>query len=210
MTRSRNSSWRASRPPVCIATFRLPSASRRWTHWAARRLRFLYVAPERFSDEGFIAALAASRPDYVVIDEAHCISHWGHDFRPEYRSLGRLKELFDIPIAAFTATATPRVQQEIVANLKLRRPLVRVHGFYRPNLSFSAVMEASERRRAERILEETDVEGASIVYCSSRKRVDELARELREWDDRLLPITRVWSQMFAKARTAIFEMTPEW
>jgi ATP-dependent DNA helicase RecQ len=148
-------------------------------HWGAKRLRFLYVAPERFSDEGFIAALAASRPDYVVIDEAHCISHWGHDFRPEYGSLGRLKELFDIPIAAFTATATPRVQQEIVANLKLIRPLVRVHGFYRPNLSFTAVMEGSERRRTSRILDETDVEGAAIVYCSSRKRVDELTEELR-------------------------------
>ena len=59
-----------------------------------------------------------------MIDEAHCISQWGHDFRPEYQSLGRLKELFDIPIAAFTATATPRVQREIVANLKLRQPLV--------------------------------------------------------------------------------------
>ncbi len=148
-------------------------------HWEAKRLRFLYVAPERFSDEGFITTLAASRPDYVVIDEAHCISHWGHDFRPEYGSLGRLKEVFDIPVAAFTATATPRVQQEIIANLKLRRPLVRVHGFYRPNLSFRAVMEGNERRRTANILEETDVEGASIVYCSSRKRVDELTEELR-------------------------------
>ena len=83
------------------------------------------------------------------------------------------------PIAAFTATATPRVQKEIVANLKLRQPLIRVHGFYRPNLVFKALMEASERRRAELILTETDVEGASIVYCASRKRVDELADELR-------------------------------
>ncbi|MFI5460757.1 MAG: RecQ family ATP-dependent DNA helicase [Isosphaerales bacterium] len=148
--------------------------------WAAKRLRFLYVAPERFSDDGFMASLAASRPDYVVVDEAHCISQWGHDFRPEYQSLGRLKELFDIPIAAFTATATPRVQKEIIANLKLRQPLVRVHGFYRPNLSFSAVMEASEKRRAKRIWEETDLDGATIVYCSSRKRVDELVEELRK------------------------------
>jgi ATP-dependent DNA helicase RecQ len=148
-------------------------------HWAAKRLRFLYVAPERFSDDAFMAALPGSRPDYVVIDEAHCISQWGHDFRPEYQSLGRLKELLDIPIAAFTATATPRVQKEIIANLKLRQPLVRVHGFYRPNLSFAATMEANERRRGERILEETGVVGASIVYCSSRKRVDELTEELR-------------------------------
>jgi ATP-dependent DNA helicase RecQ len=147
--------------------------------WQAKQLRFLYVAPERFADDGFIATLAASRPDYVVVDEAHCISHWGHDFRPDYGSLGRLKELFDIPIAAFTATATPRVQKEIVANLQLCRPLVRVHGFYRPNLSFSAVMEANEKRRASRILDETDVEGATIVYCSSRKRVDDLTEELR-------------------------------
>jgi ATP-dependent DNA helicase RecQ len=147
--------------------------------WAAKSLRFLYVAPERFSDESFMGALAASRPDYVVVDEAHCISQWGHDFRPEYRSLGRVKELFDIPIAAFTATATPRVQKEIVTNLKLRQPLIRVHGFYRPNLVFKALMEASERRRAELILAETGVAGASIVYCSSRKRVDELANELR-------------------------------
>ncbi len=150
--------------------------------WTAGRLRFLYVAPERFSDEAFIARLGAGRPDYVVIDEAHCISQWGHDFRPEYQTLGRLKELFDIPIAAFTATATPRVQREIVANLKLRQPLVWVHGFYRPNLAFAAAMESKSRRRLERILEETDVEGASIVYCSSRKRVDELVLELRGED----------------------------
>ena len=150
--------------------------------WTAGRLRFLYVAPERFSDEAFIARLGAGRPDYVVVDEAHCISQWGHDFRPEYQTLGRLKELFDIPFAAFTATATPRVQREIVANLKLRQPLVWVHGFYRPNLAFTAAMEPKSRRRLERILEETDVEGACIVYCSSRKRVDELVLELRRED----------------------------
>ncbi len=77
-----------------------------------------------------------------------------------------------MPVAAFTATATPRVQKEIVTNLRLRQPLVRVHGFYRPNLAFAAAMEPNELRRFERILEETDVDGASIVYCSSRKRVE--------------------------------------
>ncbi len=148
--------------------------------WAAGALRFLYAAPERFSDEAFMAALETSRPDYVVVDEAHCISQWGHDFRPEYRTLGQLKERFRLPIAAFTATATPQVQEEIVANLKLEQPLVRVHGFYRPNLAFSAVMEAGARQRLERILDETDGDGAVIVYCSSRKRVEELAEDLHE------------------------------
>jgi ATP-dependent DNA helicase RecQ len=148
--------------------------------WAAGRLRFLYIAPERFADEVFTAELAGSRPDYVVVDEAHCISHWGHDFRPEYGALGQLKERFHTTIAAFTATATPRVQREIVASLKLDRPLVRVHGFYRPNLSFSAIRAGRERNRTERILQETDLEGASIVYCASRMRVDELTEELRE------------------------------
>jgi ATP-dependent DNA helicase RecQ len=147
--------------------------------WKARRLRFLYVAPERFADAGFMSSLETARPDYLVVDEAHCISQWGHDFRPDYRSLGRIKDLFEIPVAAFTATATPRVQSEIVTNLKLRQPLVRVHGFYRPNLAFSAMLEASDRRRTELILRETEVNGASIVYCSSRKRVDELVEELR-------------------------------
>jgi ATP-dependent DNA helicase RecQ len=147
--------------------------------WAAKRLRFMYVSPERFSDDGFATALAGSPPDYVVIDEAHCISQWGHDFRPEYQTLGRLKELFDLPIAAFTATATPQVQREIVTNLRLREPLIWVHGFYRPNLCFAATMEAGSQRRLERIIEETDVPGAAIVYCSSRKRVDELVGALR-------------------------------
>src|SRR5258708_22008527 len=132
--------------------------------WTAGQLRFLYVAPERFSDPLFARALAQTRPHYIVIDEAHCISQWGHDFRPEYQQLSRLKAQLNVPMAAFTATATPRVQDEIVKSLQLERPLVRVHGFYRPNLSFSAILDSSEQGRFERIREEAAVEGAPIAY----------------------------------------------
>jgi ATP-dependent DNA helicase RecQ len=147
--------------------------------WTAGELRFLYVAPERFADPLFARALAQTRPTYIVIDEAHCISQWGHDFRPEYQQLSRLKTQLRVPIAAFTATATPRVQEEIVRSLQLEQPLVRVHGFYRPNLSFSTILEPNDDGRFEKACEEAAAEGATIVYCSSRKRVDELTQDFR-------------------------------
>ncbi len=154
--------------------------------WRRGELRFLYVAPERFSDNAFMAALEGAIPDYIVIDEAHCIAQWGHDFRPDYQALGQIKERWAVPMAAFTATATPLVQKEIVANLRLREPLVRVHGFYRPNLALEAVMEPSEKRRSQKIIAEATAlanvpaGGAMIVYCSSRQRVEDLTAELQE------------------------------
>ncbi len=165
--------------------------------WHAGELRFLYVAPERFSDPLFIASLEKARPDYMVIDEAHCISQWGHDFRPEYQTLGLLKERLGVPFAAFTATATPLVQKEIVANLRLQKPLVRVHGFYRQNLSFSGILEGRERARLERIRDEVALEGAAIVYCSSRQRVDDLTEELKSMD---LPAYAYHAGLDAKVR----------
>jgi ATP-dependent DNA helicase RecQ len=141
----------------------------------------LYVAPERFSSQRFDAFIRSNKPDYVVVDEAHCIAQWGHDFRPEYLTLGELKAAIGAPIAAFTATATPTIQAEIVANLNLQKPLVSVHGFYRPNLFFTAYAEGGEARRLERILKSLEEleSGAAIVYCSSRKMVDSLTTQLR-------------------------------
>jgi ATP-dependent DNA helicase RecQ len=153
--------------------------SRVLQRWESGSLSFLYVAPERFSDPLFGRTLESASPTYIVIDEAHCISQWGHDFRPEYQELGRLKTQMKVPIAAFTATATPRVQEEIVRSLHLENPLVRVHGFYRPNLSLSAALESSDFGRFEKICEELPENGATIVYCSSRKRVDELTLDLQ-------------------------------
>src|SRR5262249_17009785 len=139
------------------------------------KLSLYYVSPERVMTPDFFSFLRLYPPDYVAIDEAHCIAQWGHDFREEYRSLGRLKEL-GCPIIALTATATPEVQKEIVASLSLKSPLVRVHGFYRPNLRFRAKMESSKKKRFLEIAQflEEHKQGASIVYCGTRKVVDEL------------------------------------
>jgi len=147
--------------------------------WSEGRLRFLYIAPERLAHEGTLAMLDVTKPDYVIIDEAHCISQWGHDFRPDYRGLGALKERWNVPIAAFTATATPVVQREIAVQLGLKNPLIRVHGFFRPNLAFSALQEGSEKRRHAVMLEHLSPEGATIIYCASRQKVEDLTEELR-------------------------------
>src|SRR5258708_14360562 len=105
----------------------------------AGELRFLYLAPERIGAPGFLDALGRLRVTRFVIDEAHCISSWGHDFRPDYRRLGEAIAACDKPpVGAFTATATPRVRLDIIASLGLREPLGKGTGFVRENLKMSA------------------------------------------------------------------------
>lgn len=148
--------------------------------WAEGRLHLFYVSPERIAMPEFFNFLKKNPPDYVAIDEAHCIAQWGHDFREEYRGLGRLKQELGCPVIALTATATPEVQEEIVMSLKLNSPLIRVHGFYRPNLKFQARMESSKKKRFQEIVKMLDTDqGAMIVYCGTRKYVDELTRILQ-------------------------------
>src|SRR6476469_4466045 len=97
--------------------------------------RLLYVAPERLMLSGFLSDLQRWQPALLAIDEAHCISEWGHDFRPEYRQIASLRSLFpNVPLMALTATATQRVREDIVALLKLRDPGCYVASFNRPNL----------------------------------------------------------------------------
>jgi ATP-dependent DNA helicase RecQ len=145
------------------------------------RYRLLYVSPERLVGEGsdgFIGLLSSCRVAFVAIDEAHCISQWGHDFRPEYRQLGRLRQLLPgVSLHAYTATATARVRQDIAEQLALDDPLELVGGFDRPNLLYRALPRSTLKRQLQEILDRHRGE-AGIIYCTSRKEVDALAQWL--------------------------------
>jgi ATP-dependent DNA helicase RecQ len=156
----------------------------------AGRCRLLYVSPERLVGEtgdGFRSWLRQIGVRYVAIDEAHCISQWGHDFRPEYRLLGRLREDFPgISLHAFTATATSRVRADIVAQLGLQAPLVLVGSFDRPNLVFRVLPRLVLKTQLRRILDRHRHE-AGILYCLSRREVEALADWLGSEGVRALP-----------------------
>jgi ATP-dependent DNA helicase RecQ len=140
---------------------------------AAGMLRLVYVAPERLAGAAFRAALARARVTRLVVDEAHCISQWGHDFRPDYRRLADLRADLGVPAAAFTATATPEVRADIGAQLHLRDPLEVITGFARPNLTLSIEpcrSRADKERALDRLLRDPGPPG--IVYAATRKNVD--------------------------------------
>ena len=166
--------------------------SRRFARLERGELKLLYVAPERllqaeFEGEVMPRLQATHGISSLVVDEAHCVSEWGHDFRPEYRQLHRLRTRFaDVPIAAFTATATERVQQDIVQQLALREPCMHMASFNRPNLYY-AVRPKTKATYTEVLARARGSSGAGIVYCLSRKRVDELAQRLQSDGIRALP-----------------------
>lgn len=147
------------------------------------RTRLLYVAPERLVGEGgdrFVRWLAQTGVSFIAVDEAHCISQWGHDFRPEYRKLGQIRALLpQASIHAFTATATARVRQDIVTQLGLRDALEEVGSFDRPNLVYRVLLRDQLKKQLLDVLGRHRGE-AGIVYCSSRKEVDALAAWLSE------------------------------
>ena len=143
-------------------------------------LDFLFIAPERMRVPGFPEMLARRKPTLVAIDEAHCISVWGHDFRPDYRTLGdHLPALRPAPILALTATATPTVQNDIVAQLHLSNPALFIHGFRRSNLAIE-VVELSRPRRHEFTVKLLSSAAArpAIVYTPSRRDSEDLAAGL--------------------------------
>jgi ATP-dependent DNA helicase RecQ len=154
------------------------------------RYRLLYAAPERLVGDGGggLASLIGRRPvRFVAIDEAHCISQWGHDFRPEYRQLASLRDRWpSASLHAFTATATARVREDIAGQLALRSPLQLVGSFDRPNLVYRVLARANLKRQLQDILARHARE-AGIIYCQSRREVDDLAAWLSGEGLRALP-----------------------
>ncbi len=145
-------------------------------------IRLLYVAPERFGAGGFMAALRSLRVSLLAIDEAHCISQWGHDFRPSYRDLGAVRDrIGSPPIVALTATADPRVREDIVQRLGLKQPEIHVAGFDRPNLRFEVVRVSTLKEKFEGISAQLRAlkDESAIVYCGTRKRVEEVTDSLQ-------------------------------
>ena len=143
-------------------------------------LDYLYIAPERLAVPGFTETLARRTPALVAIDEAHCISHWGHDFRPEYRRLGeRLPLLRPAPVLGLTATATPRVVDDIAAQLGMRKPRRFIHGFRRTNLAIEVTEVAKpDRPEVALALLGDPARRPAILYAPSRKDAESLAETL--------------------------------
>jgi ATP-dependent DNA helicase RecQ len=154
------------------------------------RFRLLYVAPERLvgdGADGFLNLLSSRPVSFIAVDEAHCISQWGHDFRPEYRQLARLRDRWPaIGLHAYTATATARVRRDIVAQLGLRNATELVGSFDRPNLVYRVLARSSLKAQILDVLERHRGQ-AGIVYCSSRKEVDALAQWLSDTGWRARP-----------------------
>ena len=143
---------------------------------AAGELRFFYLAPERIGSPGMLDALAQLAVDRVVVDEAHCISSWGHEFRPDYRRLGAaLAACGHPPVGAFTATATPRVRRDIIDSLRLRDPVERVTGFVRPNLTLSVVPCRGMAEKREQLRDRLPgPDQRTLVYCGTRAAAEEV------------------------------------
>ncbi len=154
----------------------------------AGRLKLLYVAPERLMTDAFLERLRDIPIALFAIDEAHCVSQWGHDFRPEYVQLGRLRGLFPgVPLIALTATADPQTRGDIVRQLGLADAPCYVAGFDRPNIRYTLAEKVKPFHQLRAFLKERGEGEAGIVYALSRKRVEEVAARLAEAGFRAAP-----------------------
>ena len=162
------------------STLNREEAKARWRGLHRGEYRMLYVAPERLMLDAFLERALNWNIAQFAIDEAHCISEWGHDFRPEYRELKKLrKHLPDVPIMALTATATDRVRADIIKELKLRDPRAYVASFNRPNLTYRVVPKTAAYEQLLAFIRSRPND-SGIIYCASRKSTESLARHLNE------------------------------
>ncbi len=171
--------------------------------------KLVYVAPERFRSRSFVETLRSVKISLFAVDEAHCLSQWGHDFRPDYLRLSQAVEALGRPqTAAFTATATPEVQADIQKVLALQDPFVTVSGFARPNLSLSVIHCAGNREKYDRLERLIQSHRTGIIYCSTRKKVEEVAASLHASKVKLVAYhggmedrDRAWAQKVFLDRT---------
>jgi ATP-dependent DNA helicase RecQ len=164
------------------STLTWPEQKERLDRMRRGDFKLVYVAPERFRAESFLRALEGVEISLFAIDEAHCLSQWGHDFRPDYMRLGKALEKIGRPqCVALTATATPVVRQDILTVLGLRDPFERVSGFSRPNLSLGITAVDKTAQKDERIKAVIAAHKTGIIYCATRKKVDLVSETLASW-----------------------------
>ena len=141
-------------------------------------LKLLYLSPERLLSDGFVDFLRKTKLSFIAIDEAHCVSMWGHDFRPDYRQLGMLKKIFsDVTIAAYTATATEQVRNDIAEQLRLKKPEMLIGSFDRPNLVYKVRLRKNVIKQVCAVLDRHKGE-SGIIYCIRRKDVNAMCAQL--------------------------------
>ncbi|MFH1653946.1 MAG: DNA helicase RecQ [Pseudomonadota bacterium] len=151
------------------------------------KLKLLYVSPERIVLDSFVDFLSSIRISFVAVDEAHCVSMWGHDFRPEYRQIGMLKSRFpDLPFHAYTATATQMVRDDIAKQLRLNDPKLLIGSFDRPNLVYKAQSRTNRQKQICEVLDRHKGE-SGIIYCIKRSDVDSVCSKLKERGYSVLP-----------------------